>query len=60
MSEIIQLSVVREQRQVSVEEAWNRFAEAKKQAEATLRLEDGLRANKCLREFFAACERAGL
>ena len=60
MTKIIQLSTVREQRQLSVEEAWKRFAEAKRLAEKTLRFEDGIAANRALREFFAACEKAGL
>ncbi len=60
MTKIIQLSTIREQRQLSVEEAWKRFAEAKRLAEQTLRLEDGLAANRALREFYAACARAGL
>lgn len=54
------LSVVRRRRQMTVDEAWQRFAEAKRKAEKTLKLEDGLASNKALREFYAACERAGL
>lgn len=54
------LSVVRRQRQMTVDDAWQRFAEAKRRAEKTLKLEDGLASNKALREFYAACERAGL
>lgn len=60
MSKIIDLNIVRQERRLSVEEAWERFAEAKRKAERTLKLEDGLASNKALREFYAACERAGL
>lgn len=60
MAKVIELSVVKQERRLSVEEAWNRFAEAKKKAEETLKLEDGLASNRALKEFYAACERAGL
>ena len=53
MPKIIQLSVVKDERRLSVEEAWQRFAEASEKAKATLSIEDGIAAGKA---YAAFCE----
>jgi hypothetical protein len=53
MQKVVQLSLVKHERRLSVEEAWERFVEAKKLSEATLSVEDGILAGKA---YAAFCE----
>jgi len=51
MGELVFIGVASAKRDASVEQAWQRFVEAKNKSEETLRLEDGLEARKAYREF---------
>lgn len=51
MTKLVQLSIVKQERRLSVEEAWEAFVEADAKAKQTLLLEDGLRARRAYREF---------
>lgn len=51
MSKVVQLIVVKEQRQFSVEEAWQRYVTAAEKAKATLSLDDGIAAGKAFADF---------
>ena len=53
MQKILQLSIVKEERRLSVEEAWQRFVAAKERSEQTRALEDGIAAGKA---YAAFCE----
>ena len=53
MQKIVQLSIVKQERRLSVEEAWQRFAEASERAKQTLSIEDGIAAGKA---YAAFCE----
>lgn len=53
MTKIVQLVVVNDERRLTVEAAWQRFADAKKKSERTLVLEDGIAAGKA---YAAFCE----
>lgn len=53
MSKVVNLSLVKREREVSIEEAWNRFAALKKRSEETLSVEDGIAAGKA---YAAFCE----
>jgi hypothetical protein len=60
MQKVVQLSLVKHERRLSVEEAWERFVERKNRSKETLVLEDGIAAGKAYREFLEACARSGL
>lgn len=51
MSKVVQLAVVREKREVSIDEAWQRFVTASERAKATLAIEDGIAAGKAFADF---------
>ncbi len=51
MSKVVQLTVVKQQREVSQEALWQRFAELKERSERTLDFRDALAAGKAYREF---------
>lgn len=51
MSKVVQLTLIKQVREASQEELWQRFADATEKAKTTLRLEDGLAAGKAYREF---------
>jgi hypothetical protein len=53
MTKIVQFSLVKEERRLTVEEAWQRFVDAKKRSEETLAIEDGIAAGKA---YVAFCE----
>ena len=48
---VVSLEIVKQKRRLSVEEAWQRFADAKLRSEQTLSVEDGIAAGKAYREF---------
>lgn len=54
---VVQLRVVREQRAVSVEEAWARFVAASEKAKATLSLDDGIAAGHAFADFVQMFDR---
>ena len=51
MGELVFIGVAAKKRDVSVEQAWQRFVDAKNRSETTLQLQDGLEARKAYREF---------
>jgi hypothetical protein len=51
MKNIVQLTVVKQQREVSQEALWRRFADLSEKAKASGRIEDGIAAGKAYREF---------
>ena len=51
MNKVVNLTVVKRQREVSQEALWQRFAELSETAKATGKLEDGIAAGKAYREF---------
>lgn len=51
MPEIVHLSVVKEERRLSVEEAWQAFVVAEKRSRETLSIEDGIAAGKAYATF---------
>lgn len=51
MNKVVQLTVVKQQREASQEALWQRFAEATEKAKTTGKLEDGIAAGKAYREF---------
>lgn len=56
---VVQISVVRERRALSVEAAWQRYVDAMNRSKETLKLEDGIAAAKAYREFVELYARAG-
>lgn len=59
MNKVVQLISVRQERQISLEEAWQRFADADKKAKASLKIEDGIAASKAYFAFIELCGKAG-
>lgn len=57
MSKVVDLAAARDARAVKVEELWERYIEAAKNAQRTLALEDGIRAGRAYREFLQRFER---
>jgi hypothetical protein len=51
MAKVISLKVATERRDVTVEQAWDRFAEAMQKSKETLRIEDGIAAGRAYRQF---------
>ena len=51
MTKIVQLSIVKQQREDSQETLWQRFVEASERSKETLKLEDGLTAGRAYRAF---------
>lgn len=51
MKNIVQLRVVEQERKLSAEEAWQRFAMLQQRSKQTLKFEDGMAAAKAFREF---------
>lgn len=51
MGELVYIGIAAEKRDATVEQAWQRFVEAKVRSEQTLTLEDGLAARRAYREF---------
>jgi hypothetical protein len=51
LKNVVQLTVVKQQREVSQEALWQRFAELKQRSEQTLDINDGIAAGKAYREF---------
>ena len=51
MKNIVQLSIVKQEREDSQEALWQRFVEASERSKETLRLEDGLAAGRAYRAF---------
>jgi len=51
MAKVISLKVATERRDVTVEQAWDRFISAMQKSKETLRLEDGIAAGKAYRQF---------
>jgi hypothetical protein len=51
MKNIVQLRVVEQERKLSAEEAWQRFATLQQRSKETLKFEDGQAAAKAYREF---------
>lgn len=51
MAKVISLKVATEQRDVTVEQAWNRYIAAMQKSKETLRIEDGIAAGKAYRLF---------
>lgn len=60
MSKIIDLKLVREQRALSLEEAWQRFVDAKLKSEQTLALDDGVAAHNAYLSFLYLCAERGV
>lgn len=59
MNKVVKLVSVRQERKVSLEDAWQRFIDAHVLAQKTLRIEDGIRASKAYYEFIELCGRPG-
>lgn len=59
MNKVVQLISVRQERQLSLEEAWDRFVAANLKAKDTLKIEDGIAASKAYREFLDLADRKG-
>ena len=51
MKNIVQLSVVKQQREASQEALWQRFAELQERSKQTLDINDGIAAGKAYREW---------
>ncbi len=51
MSKVIQLKVVKQQREVSQEVLWQRFVDAKLKAESSLQMQDGIAAGKAFADY---------
>ena len=51
MGELISLKVATERRDVTVEQAWDRYIAAMQRSKETLRIEDGIAAGKAYRQF---------
>jgi len=51
MGELISLKVATERRDVTVEQAWERYIAAMLRSKETLRIEDGIAAGKAYRQF---------
>ena len=51
MGELVFIDVAAKKRDVTVQEAWDRFVEAKLRAERTLDLKDGIDSGKAYRQF---------
>lgn len=50
-SKVISLKVATERRDVTVEQAWDRFVSAMQRSKETLRIEDGIAAGRAYRQF---------
>jgi len=57
MPGVVKLSVVKQERQLSVEEAWQHFAAAAEKAKATLAIEDGIASGKAYADFLRLFDR---
>lgn len=57
MTKVVNLSIVKREREVSIEEAWQRFVDAQERAKATLALVDGIAAGKAFAAFCNMFER---
>jgi hypothetical protein len=51
LTKIVQLTVVKQQREASQETLWQRFADLSELSKRTGKLEDGIAAGKAYREF---------
>lgn len=51
MTKVVELSIVKEQRRLSVEEAWQRFTIASDKAKSTGDIQDGIEAGKRYADF---------
>lgn len=51
MAKVISLKVATERRDVTVEQAWDRFVAAMQRSKETLRIEDGIAAGRAYRQF---------
>lgn len=51
MSKVVQFKLVEQERKLSAEEAWQRFAMLQQRSKETLKFEDGQAAAKAYREF---------
>ena len=51
MSKVVHLRLVEQERKLTAEEAWQRFAALQQRSKETLRFEDGQAAAKAYREF---------
>ena len=51
MAKVISLKVATERRDVTVEQAWDRFVAAMQHSKETLRIEDGIAAGRAYRQF---------
>ena len=51
MKNIVQLSLVKQQREASQEALWQRFVELSERSKRTLKFEDGIAAQKAYRQF---------
>ena len=51
MSKVVQFKLVEQERKLSAEEAWQRFAMLQQRSKETLKFEDGMAAAKAFREF---------
>lgn len=51
MSKVISFKVATDRRDVTVEQAWERFVTAMQRSKETLRIEDGIAAGKAYRQF---------
>jgi FixJ family two-component response regulator len=51
LNKIVQLTVVKQQREASQEALWQRFAELSERSKQTLDINDGIAAGKAYREF---------
>lgn len=50
-SKVISLKVATDRRDVTVEQAWDRFVSAMQRSKETLRIEDGIAAGRAYRQF---------
>jgi DICT domain-containing protein len=51
MAKVISLKVATERRDVTVEQAWQRYVDAMQRSKETLRIEDGIAAGRAYRQF---------
>lgn len=57
MAKVISLRVATERRDVTVEQAWDRYVAAMQKSKETLRIEDGIAAGRAYRQFLDAFAR---
>lgn len=58
MGKVVNISEAAKRRQVTVEQAWDRYVTAITKSKETLQIEDGIEAGKAYREFLEVVARS--